>query len=372
MDANWRIHGIYLAVIIALVLVVVLLWWPSTWRKVVGHGRKQRAVSPCSLASAQVQLPVLRAWTTRSKEIIAQSMRDDIVGDKMRELCTYALDGGKKLRAAIVLALVNQYKPTVASAAEKCALCIEYIHCASLILDDIMDNDEERRGKMATHVKYGVTTAQLAATQLISVGIMLIGDAVEQLKQAGVTEADADYVGIQMVSYVSRNMKNLCLGQYVDVFPKEFQSVDTIESEIKQSIDSSSHKAGVEHLIQQKTGTLFEVSFVFGWLLSHPEQRSPDNLRHVEATAKDFGLLFQIADDLDDIEQDSGKEGSFNFALRFGVTTTKRYCAGEIGTRWDQQTRTTGLNCNVLLNEMYQHLQETIAQQCHCYEQIGV
>ena len=47
-------------------------------------------------------------------------------------------------------------------------ICIvEYIHVASLIIDDIMDNDIERRSQLAVFVEFGFHKAQLIAIFLL-------------------------------------------------------------------------------------------------------------------------------------------------------------------------------------------------------------
>ncbi len=129
---NLTVHVVYVLIILVLLIVVCLLCWPDLSKHVAQH--KKRIISPCAIKNAE--LTVLASWNERIKKLIRLSMEQDVEGDKMRELCAYALGDGKKLRASLVMAIAEQNRPELMEAAENAALSIEYIHAASLILDE--------------------------------------------------------------------------------------------------------------------------------------------------------------------------------------------------------------------------------------------
>ena len=55
---------------------------------------------------------------------------------------------------------------------------VECIHSYSLIHDDLpcMDNDKTRRGKPATHIKFGESTAVFAGNSLLTLAFEIISD----------------------------------------------------------------------------------------------------------------------------------------------------------------------------------------------------
>ena len=85
----------------------------------------------------------------------------------------------------------------------------------------------------------------------------------------------------------------------------------------------------VEELIHKKTSSLFEPCFIWPWILANYTVKSPEvkvMVPRLQKIARNFGLLFQIADDFEDREQDAkrcGKNVSINYCLRYGVQCAK-------------------------------------------------
>ena len=83
--------------------------------------------------------------------------------------------GGKKIRSKILLDIgllfKIDYKTLIAIGAS-----VECIHAYSLIHDDLpfMDNDNLRRGKPSTHIKYGESTAVLAGNSLLTMAFEIL------------------------------------------------------------------------------------------------------------------------------------------------------------------------------------------------------
>ena len=80
-----------------------------------------------------------------------------------------SLSGGKKIRSSIIIGAGRLFNIKTNKLLNLCA-AVECIHSYSLIHDDLpcMDNDRIRRGKLATHVKFGESTAILAGNSLLT------------------------------------------------------------------------------------------------------------------------------------------------------------------------------------------------------------
>jgi geranylgeranyl diphosphate synthase type II len=219
----------------------------------------------------------------------------------LRQACLYSLEGGKRFRAAVVLLLAQALNPK--REVIDAAVAIECFHAASLIADDLpcMDDDGERREKPAAHKAFGEATALLASYALIGAGYELLTDAADHLvKKCGVTAEEAAKCCLLAVRSVSHctGIRGACGGQHIDLFPPDYS-----ESTLREILD-------------RKTVTLFEISFVLGWVFSGGDVAKLDDVKKL---AYHFGMAFQIVDDLGDLEQDAQREGAVNLALAMGV-----------------------------------------------------
>lgn len=239
------------------------------------------------------------------KEIIELKLRENLhlLGPKseVRDACEYALlNGGKRFRPGLVYmvahALGNNVDVTPA------ALGIEYFHTASLIADDLpcMDNDDERRNAPSVHRKFGETIALLSTYALISSGYACLaqnGKIIQSSKHPFSFLADRlSVLAIENVSF-NTGLYGATGGQFMDLLPHDL-SLEFIKE-----------------MIHKKTGCLFEISFVLGWLFGGGD---PSKTEWVKRAAAHFGLAFQIADDLEDREQDRINKRSINIANVFG------------------------------------------------------
>ncbi len=227
----------------------------------------------------------------------------DQLGPKspLRDACEYALlNGGKRFRPALVLmiAKVLGFGVDVTQA----AMGIEFFHTASLIADDLpcMDNDEMRRNQPTTHRIFGESTALLATYALISAGYACLAKNSVAIRNSRHPFAhQSDHICLLALENASYNtgLFGATGGQYLDLSPPS----------LSQDV--------VREVLQKKTVTLFEISFVFGWLFGGGDV---DLLPVVKQGAAHFGMAFQIADDLDDMDQDQANNHPLNFANVFG------------------------------------------------------
>ncbi len=215
---------------------------------------------------------------------------------RLRKACLYALEtGGKRIRPALVYMVADRLGG--GEGVDAAALCIELLHTASLVADDLpcMDNDALRRGKPTVHCAFDETTAYLASYALIGAGYEALGKGFE--KQSAIAPFALKQVG------ASTGIKGISGGQYLDLFHADEQGMEAVE---------------------KKTAALFETALVLGWLFGGGP--SPE-LPRVQAAGRRLGIAFQILDDLLDQEQDREK-GSLNLALMWGPEQTgERYLA---------------------------------------------
>lgn len=219
----------------------------------------------------------------------------------LRDACEYALlNGGKRFRPALVLmiakALCDHADVTQA------ALAVEYFHTASLIADDLpcMDDDDERREKPSSHKVFGESTALLATYALISAGYACLVKNGQLIKEGRLPfSSRADEICLLAIENVSHNtgIHGATGGQYLDIDPPHV-SIELIRE-----------------TLYKKTVTVFEISFVLGWLFGGGDL---SKLPLVKKSAYHFGMAFQIADDIGDSEQDKINERFINMANAYG------------------------------------------------------
>lgn len=230
------------------------------------------------------------------QKIIEEKIREKIhsFGPKtpLRDACEYSLlNGGKRLRPAIVFmiakALGHNRDVTYP------ALSTEYFHTASLIADDLpcMDNDDERRNKPSLHKVYGEATALLASYTLLAAGYAALAKGAEKIPHG-------DSICVKALEITAFNAGIATGGQYLDIYPPDL-NLETLRE-----------------VIHKKTVTLFELAFAFGWLYGGGNE---EKLPLVKKAASHYGIAFQIADDIGDVEQDLLNQRKINVAGTLGV-----------------------------------------------------
>lgn len=249
-------------------------------------------------AFIKLAVEILVPYQERLLHVFSSSI--ELLGEdsEMRKACSYAMNcGGKRLRPAIVWmvaeALHSQTNVDLA------ALSIEFFHISSLVTDDLpcMDNDDFRRGVPTTHKEFSEPTALLASFALTAAAFEAI--ALLKLPQ------DKSYEILQMlVSRASRAIggPGLIGGQYLDLNPPVIT------------------KQVLEVIFDRKTCVLFDLAFLFGWILGGGDFKK---IQEVSTLATYFGRAFQILDDIEDMEQDKIAGKRINFALCFGVAAAK-------------------------------------------------
>ncbi|MFC7230396.1 geranylfarnesyl diphosphate synthase [Saliphagus sp. GCM10025308] len=217
--------------------------------------------------------------------------------ERLYEASRYLLDaGGKRLRPTVLLAtgealtdvepLSTPYRefPTVEGPSTvdlmAAAVSVEVIQSFTLIHDDIMDDDDLRRGVPAVHKAYDLETAILAGDTLYS-------KAFEIMLETG---AESDRT-VQALDVLANTCTQICEGQSLDV---SFESREDVTPE--------------EYLemVEQKTAVLYAASAALPAILLGADQDTVDALY---GYGLDVGRAFQIQDDVLDLTVPSEKLG---------------------------------------------------------------
>lgn len=210
----------------------------------------------------------------------------------LRDACAYALlNGGKRIRPVLVLMMAQALKRKYNVC--EAALAVEFFHTASLVADDLplMDDDDQRRNKPSLHKVYGEAMALLVSYGLIAAGYGCIATNAKEIRNERVCA-----IAVENATQ-NTGLMGATGGQFLDIEPPNLT-----ETTIKE-------------IIHKKTTSLFEISFVFGWLFGGGAEFE---LKKVKKSAAHFGLAFQLLDDIDDIEQDLRRGKKINYAVLFG------------------------------------------------------
>ena len=206
------------------------------------------------------------------KKILAEISPDSLIDQAMRYS---VLSDSKTIRPALVLASGELNNNLTKNSLITLATAIELIHTYSLIHDDLpcMDDDDIRRGKESSHIKFGEANAILAGDALHDLAFEIISTDKDM--------NDASKIKAVKILANASGAKGMVLGQHLD-----------IESEkSKENIDLKSMKK----IHTLKTGKLIKAAVEMGQIESSLNKAEINML--LEFGSK-IGLAFQIFDDI--------------------------------------------------------------------------
>jgi geranylgeranyl diphosphate synthase, type II len=234
------------------------------------------------------------------------------------DIVKHALDGGKRLRSVITLTVAESLNPELDLT--QFALCVELLHNASLVIDDMpcMDNDHYRRGKETIHFKYGSCKAQALVSYFLKKAYGFLHSNYTELKDKHPSDSKIDSIILSIYDILNKNMGFLgaATGQFIDICPMNAIIKEDSYKKYYKSVEN------ILDLIYLKTTTFFEIGFLPAYLLSLNREATREELDKVHKLVKYFGLAFQISDDFDDIEQDKNRVNSEynpNIVCKYGL-----------------------------------------------------
>lgn len=198
--------------------------------------------------------------------------------------CIFA--GGKRLRPILAMS-ASEAVGDRAETVIPLAVALECIHTYSLIHDDLpsMDNDDLRRGKPTAHKVYGEAIAVLAGDALQAFAFQVLSSP-ETARQH---RADRLIKAIGELSFAAGPMR-LVAGQAMDI--------------LWEGKDGSIEDA--DYIMANKTAALIRASLTCGGILAGAD---PGRVKALGSLGNDLGAIFQIKDDLLDLEGSSGELG---------------------------------------------------------------
>ena len=184
----------------------------------------------------------------------------------------YACDGGKRIRPLILVLSAESAKVGKANSSKlgedtfMAATAIELLHTESVIHDDIIDEENLRRGKPSFHVKYGYNSSILTADFVLGI-ILNIGSKLNNPR---------------VLSELSNAAIKMSEGEMM---------------EIKLAKDPKIREDDYIKVLEHKTASLFETSAKVGAILGEGEE---DEIRAMATFGNLLGIAYQIHDDLID------------------------------------------------------------------------
>jgi len=191
--------------------------------------------------------------------------------------------GGKRIRPILCLEAARIFDTDVAPAHYP-ACAIEFIHTYSLIHDDLpaLDNDDLRRGKPTNHKKFGEAIAILAGDALLTLAFETISNAP--------VHAERRVAMLAEISRAAGTINGMVGGQVAD-----------LEAERKPATAET-----LEYIHLSKTAALIRASITSGAICGGA---APDDIARLRSFGESIGLLFQVMDDILDVEESSAALG---------------------------------------------------------------
>ncbi len=232
------------------------------------------------------------------REVVNDAIEEDLPlaePEDLYEASRYLLKaGGKRLRPTVLLLVAEALSDVQAGDPDyrafptadgtevdvlAAAVSVEIIQSFTLIHDDIMDDDDVRRGVPAVHQSHGLSTAILAGDTLYS----------KAFENMLATEASPDR-SVRALSSLARTCTRICEGQSLDISYEDSREVTP-----REYLD----------MIERKTAVLYAASAsIPAIVLGYDDAVDP-----LYGYGLDVGRAFQIQDDLLDLTTPTEKLG---------------------------------------------------------------
>jgi heptaprenyl diphosphate synthase len=194
---------------------------------------------------------------------------------------------GKKIRGIFCMtaATYGKFHPQKVLAA---SAAVEILHCATLIHDDIVDDAVCRRGNQTINAKYGSAIAIFTGDYLFTRSVLLV----------------SGLMSSKHLSIIAKALQGMCEGEVIQFYKRYDYKISKLE---------------YFRIITKKTAVLFMMSGVLGATVSKCNGKI---LKKFKRFAFNYGIAFQMADDLSDLTSDENKEGKTVLSdLRAGTIT---------------------------------------------------
>lgn len=190
------------------------------------------------------------------------------------------LAGGKRIRPLLTVLSYESFCPQPdKTVLEHLAMSIECFHKASLVHDDIEDDDATRYGKETLHTKYGIPVA-------INVGDLLIGEGYRLI-----AECNLPPLAIRnCLKVVSEGHRTLSLGQGAELMARRLNCTPSFGEMIT--------------IFENKTSAAFKVALLLGAVAGEADEETIGLLNQFSSA---LGIAYQLKDDLEDFKSEGSK-----------------------------------------------------------------
>jgi len=214
----------------------------------------------------------------------------------LRDAVLYACSSGKRIRPLLCIAAATACGAGIQSAIAP-AVAIELIHCYSLVHDDLpaMDNDALRRGQPTVHVLYGEAGAILAGDALLTMAFAALAD-----PRLGVLPAE----------------QRLALSAELALAAGGLGMIAGQADELAVATEAAEHaEATARRIAAGKTGALMRAAARMGGIAAGADDA---RLAALTRFGEQYGLAYQVVDDLGDQIKDRALGRTLNYALLLG------------------------------------------------------
>ena len=235
---------------------------------------------------------ILKSFSANFEEKLLNFLpKTHFFSNKLDKAMKYVVKvGGKRLRP-LILNEVSSILGVKKENSNRVAASIEFIHCYSLVHDDLpaMDDDDLRRGHPTCHVKFDEATA------------ILVGDAFQSL-------------AFEIISHKKTHKSSQVRCDLIAELAKSSGAEGMVGGQMLD-LEAEKKTLSLEKIFQLqrlKTGELFRFSCIAPCILAEKK----NELKVFENFSSKLGLAFQIKDDLLDVEGniiDVGKKTGKDF-----------------------------------------------------------
>lgn len=228
-------------------------------------------------------LGMARAFVGKVERLLDAYLASLDLGDGLKDAARYAvLGGGKRVRPMLVGACCRAAGGDEEHAVVPAA-AVELVHSFSLVHDDLpaLDDDDLRRGQPTLHIHAGEAMALLAGDLLLNLAFELLAGSVEDPR-----------VAIRLCQELAKATSRMIDGQVYDTLGGLDPGLSVPER--------------LEIIHARKTGALIEASCRMGAIAANADERT---LAAITTYGRNIGIMFQIVDDLLDVEQSSQHTG---------------------------------------------------------------
>jgi heptaprenyl diphosphate synthase len=218
--------------------------------------------------SPLLQLPVLQADLSRVEQELVASVRSE--DPFLTEVASHLIRaGGKRVRPAFAVSSAGTRQPQLRPASREVilgAVSVELVHLGSLYHDDVMDDATTRRTVESVNARWGNLKAILAGDYLL----------------AKASEIAAS-LGTEVAGLLAATIGRLCEGQVL---------------ELQHVFDVTRSESAYLTSIEGKTASLLATACRIGALVGGLPR---DDVERLTSFGRDFGMAFQIVDDVLDV-----------------------------------------------------------------------